>query len=127
MIAKTQTAAEKWAELVRRGRDRESPPACDVYLVDGEDRYCDSYATVEEAIADLMGYWNEEPTGAQVFLVRDRTTRAVLAMLTRPEPESDPEVCLVRGEGIPLQAVRCRYVMGGNGLYSHTAILPAEL
>jgi hypothetical protein len=119
----TTGTAEKWASLVAAGRDRESPRTCDVYLVDSEDHYCDSYASVEEAVADLMGYWNEEPTGPQVFLVRGRTTRAVLAMLTRPEPESDPEVCLVRGEGIPLQAVRCRYVMGGDGMYSHTDIL----
>ncbi len=124
MTTQTQAAAEKWAALVRRGRGA-GEPACATYLVDrtGE-MYIEAYATAEEAAADLMAFWNEEPEGPQLFEVRPLEGGAALAVLLRPDP-ADPQLCEVRWPDGSREAVRCVYVAGAGARHDRTEIRPA--
>lgn len=78
--------------------------------------------SVEECVQQLREFWNESD-GPQCFTVVDEGD-SVLAVVLRPEPQADPDLCLTV---YPLEGRQelhaCRYVFRGDGVYSHTQVV----
>src|SRR3954451_16218668 len=81
------------------------------------------FDTAEEAVADLRSNWNED-TGPLLAWVQDDAGRHV-AVLLRPDPEGDPELCLTLWADGRVERIRCRYLLDAPGRYKATVSLDA--
>lgn len=91
----------------------------------------ESYGSLEEAIADVREFWNEEEHGEQTVCVHNDATGRLLAVLTRPDAR-DPKLCLTTcfepGGALALMSLhRCRYLTSADGHYDHTEVTRIEL
>lgn len=79
------------------------------------------HESLGEAIADVRSMWNEEAAGPQLFWVQDEAGRH-LAVLMRPDPDADPELCLTLYPWGLVEQHYCHYELDAQGRYERTAV-----
>ena len=82
--------------------------------------HCDTFDTVDEAIASILKHWNEDESGPQTFIVQDDDSNTV-ATLTRDL--KDPEVAHVMDQHYKVRHWKCTYIVDENDKYISTRVV----